>query len=149
MTDGIPAGSPQPTGEDAPEGFTRNYVYVFKGYFCRFVCEKEWDDFYQHNVLMNEELRKNARAIFNEESEEEFHNALYNSDSDYARLVRYVLDSLVKLQLFRRNQEGGSSVYWRTTKLKELCPETLKVQIPSIDRLVEEYDKRHQGSRGS
>jgi hypothetical protein len=51
---------------------------------------------------------------------------------------------LVKLHLFRRTQEEGGSVYWRTTKLKELCPEILRVQIPSIDRLVEEYDKGHQ-----
>ena len=64
----IPAGAPKPTGEDAPEGFTKNYVTIFKGYFCKFACEKEWDDFYEVDVLLNQELRNNARAIFNEKT---------------------------------------------------------------------------------
>ena len=144
MTDPIPSGIPQPTGENAPEGFTRNFVYIFKGYFCRFVCEKEWDDFYEHDVLMNEELTNNARGIFNKESEGEFHKSLYDNDTDYAQLVRYVLNSLVNLQLFRHNQEDAGSTYWRTNKLKDLCPQILTVQIPSIDHLVEEYDNLHR-----
>jgi hypothetical protein len=49
-----------PTG---PEGFTKNYVAVFKGYFCKYVCEKEWDNFYEEDILMNEELRNNASTI--------------------------------------------------------------------------------------
>ena len=32
------------------------------------------------------ELRNNARTVFNEQSEVEFHNALYDSYADYARL---------------------------------------------------------------
>ena len=81
-----------PTG---PEGFTKNYVAVFKGYFCKYVCQKEWDNFYEEDILMNEELRNNARSVINEQSEGEFHNALYDSNAGYALLVRYVLDSLV------------------------------------------------------
>ena len=95
MNDQVPPGIPQPTGEDAPEGFTKNYITIFKGYFCKSVCQKEWDNFYEEDVLMNEELRNNARAVINEQSEGEFHNALYDSNAGYALLVRYVLDSLV------------------------------------------------------
>ena len=88
MNDGIPAGIAKPTGEDAPEGFTKNYVTVFKGYFC----QRSWDNFYEEEVLLNEELRTNARAIFNERTEEEFHNERYDNNADYARLAKYVLD---------------------------------------------------------
>ena len=62
MNDQIPPGIPQPIGVDAPEGFTKNYITIFKGYFCKSVCQKEWDNFYEEDVLMNEELRNNARA---------------------------------------------------------------------------------------
>lgn len=102
MNDGIPAGIPKPTEEDAPEGFTKNCVTVFKGYFCKYVCQKSWDNFYEEEVLLNEELRTNARAIFNERTEEEFHNARYDNNADYARLAKYVLDCLVRQGLLTR-----------------------------------------------
>jgi hypothetical protein len=51
-----------------PEGFTKNYVAVFKGYFCKYVCQKEWDNFYE-DILLNEELRNNARSAINELNE--------------------------------------------------------------------------------
>ncbi len=66
MNDGIPAGNTKPTGEDAPEGFTKNYLTVFKGYFCKYVCQKSWDSFDEEEVLLNEELRTNARATKNQ-----------------------------------------------------------------------------------
>jgi hypothetical protein len=130
-----------PTG---PEGFTKNYVAVFKGYFCKYVCKKEWYNFYK-DILMNEELRDNARAVINKQSEGEFHNALYDSNAGYALLVRYVLDSLVNQALFKEErEEGRHSVYLRTDKLKALCPEILRIILPVIDPLVEEYDRRRQ-----
>lgn len=78
-TEHIPSGIPKPTGEEAPEGFTKNEVTIFKGYFCKYMCEKAWDNFHEEQVFMNEELRKNAKAVFNEQSEAEFHRALYDS----------------------------------------------------------------------
>ena len=64
---------------------------------------------------MNEELRNNARAVINEQSEREFHNALYDSNAAYALLVRYVLDSLVNQVLFKEErEEGRHSVYLGT-----------------------------------
>jgi hypothetical protein len=56
---------PPPIG---PKGFTKNYVSVFKGYFCKYVCQKEWDNFYEEDILMNKELRDNARAVINEQN---------------------------------------------------------------------------------
>ena len=82
MAERILAGIPQIPGEGAPEGFTRNYVNVFKGYFCKFACQKNWDNFHEEEVLLNKELRDNARAVFNEQTEQEFHNALYDKDAD-------------------------------------------------------------------
>jgi hypothetical protein len=92
-----------------PEGFTKNYVAVFKSYFCKYVCQKEWDNFYEEDILMNEELRDNARAVINEQSEGEFQGALYDSNSGYALLVRYVLDSLVDQALFK--EERGRKTF--------------------------------------
>jgi hypothetical protein len=139
----IPAGIPNVAGVDAPEGFTRNYVTIFKSYFCKYACDKEWDSFYEPDVLMNEELRNNAKAVFNERTEEEFHNALYDNDADYAHLVRYVVDCLVRQGLLREERKGeGNTVYWRTDKMKALCPEIIRVGLPVIDDLVRKYDSR-------
>jgi hypothetical protein len=136
---------PPPTG---PKGFTMNYVAVFKGYFCKYVCQKEWDNFYEEDILMNKELRDNARAVINKQSEGEFQGALYDSNAGYALLVRYVLDSLVNQALFKEErEEGRHSVYLRTDKLKALCPEILRVILPVIDPLVEEYDRRQRLQR--
>ena len=128
-----------------PEGFTKNYVAVFKGYFCKYFRQKEWDNFYE-DILMNEELRDNARAVINKQNDGEFQGALYDSNAGYALLVRCVLDSLVNQALFKEErEEGRHSVYLRTDKLKALCPEILRVILPVIDPLVEEYDR--QGRR--
>jgi hypothetical protein len=140
---GIPAGIPQIPGQDAPEGFTRNYVNILKGYFCKFACQRNWDNFHKENVLLNEELRDNARALFNEQTEQEFHNALYDNDSDYSRLVKFVLAELIAQGLIREEEhEGRDSTYWKTSKLKALCPKILKFILPIIDPLVEEYDRQ-------
>ena len=64
----IPAGIPNVAGVDAPEGFTRNYVTISMGYFCKYACKQEWDSFYEPDVLMNQELRDNARVIFIEKT---------------------------------------------------------------------------------
>jgi hypothetical protein len=139
----IPAGIPQIPGEDAPEGFTKNYVTVFKGYFCRYACQKSWDNFHYAEILFNQELRDNARAIYNEQTEEEFHNALYDDDADYARLVRYVLDCLVRQGMFTEEKRGGLEYYYKTVKLYALCPQIVDVILPGIDSLVEQYDRQH------
>ena len=139
----IPAGIPSVAGADAPEGFTKNYVTIFKGYFCKHACDKEWDNFYEPDVLMNDELRDRARAVFNEMTEEEFHNALYDNDAAYARLVRYVIDCLINQGLLQFERKGeGDTVYWRTDKMKELCPEILGVDLPVIDDIVRKYDSQ-------
>jgi hypothetical protein len=61
----------------------------------------------------------------------------------YYRLVRFVLDCLVDKGLLEENkQKDADSVYWRTDKLKALCPEILRVGLPVIDALVRQYDKK-------
>jgi hypothetical protein len=142
--DPVPAGIPKVPGVGAPEGFTRNHLTIFKGYFCKFACEKEWDVFYEPEVLLNEELRRNARAVLNEESEEEFHNALYDSNECYARLVRYVLDCLLRQDMLEEKKKPGDTSYWRTEKMRELCPEIRNVLLPVIDDIVERYDAKHR-----
>jgi predicted transcriptional regulator len=142
--DPIPAGIPRVVGAGAPEGFTENYVTIFKGYFCKYASEKKWDVFHEPEVLLNDELRKNARAVLNEESEEEFHNALYDNNNDYARLVRYVLDCLVRQGMFEEKREQGDTSYSRTKKMRELCPEIRNVGLPVIKALVEKYDAEHK-----
>jgi glutamyl-tRNA(Gln) amidotransferase subunit E len=139
----IPAGIPQIPGQDAPEGFTRNYVNVVKGYFCKFACKSNRDNFHKEDILLNEELRDNARALFNEQTEQEIRNALYDNHSDYSRLVKFVLAELIAQDLFiEEEHEGRDSTYWKTSKLKDLCPKVLKFILPIIDPLVEEYDRQ-------
>jgi hypothetical protein len=140
----IPAGKPQIPGEDAPEGFTRNYVTVVKGHSCKWICKQRWDSVTEYEVLVNEELRTNARAIYNEETEEEFHRALYDNDADYARLIKYVLQCLVNQGLLKvEKHEGQDPLYRKTAKLYALCPEIVKYDLPVTKDMVEEYDRQH------
>ena len=54
------------------EGFTGKEVYLFKNYFCKHMCENEWDNFYEDQIFLNDEFRTDARAIFNEETHKDF-----------------------------------------------------------------------------
>jgi hypothetical protein len=140
MNDGIPAGIPKPTVEDVPEGFTKNCVTVFKGYFCKYVCQKSWDNFYEEVVLLNEELRTNARAIFNERTEEEFHNARYDNN---AGQVRIRLPSSAG-SVDQREATTKRFYYLKSPKLNEICPQIVKFALLVIQPMVEEYDRPQQ-----
>jgi hypothetical protein len=108
------------------------------------MCQQAWDNFNEEKVFMNDDLRKNARAVFNKESEEEFHIALYDSDADYSRLARFVLDCLVSRRLLLKEEyPGRDPTYWRTQKLKELCPKITDFDLPVIDPLVDDYERQH------
>jgi hypothetical protein len=135
---------PKVPGEDAPEGFNQNEVLIYKGYFCKFMCQQKWDNFNKEQVFMNEQLRGNARALFNKESEEGFHDALYDNDAGYSRLAEVVLNNLVSRGLLEREEKPDREpTYWRTQKLKDLCPKIMASDLPVIDRLVDDYDKEH------
>ena len=54
------------------EGFTGKEVYLFKNYFCKHMCENEWDNFYEDQIFLNDEFKTHARAIFNEETHKDF-----------------------------------------------------------------------------
>jgi len=136
MTVDVPL--PKVPGEDAPEGFNRNEVLVYKGYFCKFMCQKEWDNFSEEQIFLNQELKENARALYNEESEKAFLEEIFDQDAEYQRLTRFVLDSLLSQGLLERKE----TTYWKTSKLKELCPKILAYDLPVIDPLVDEYDKQ-------
>jgi hypothetical protein len=137
MTADVPL--PKVSGEDAPEGFNKNEVLVYKGYFCKFMCQKEWDNFSEEQIFLNQELKDNARALYNEESEKVFLEEIFDQDAEYQRLTRFVLNSLISQSLLKREE----ATYWKTSKLKELCPKILAFVLPGIDYLVDEYDKQH------
>jgi hypothetical protein len=136
MTVDVPL--PKVPGEDAPEGFNRNEVLVYKGYFCKFMCQKEWDNFSEEQIFLNQELKENARALYNEESEKAFLEEIFDQDAEYQRLTRFVLNSTLSQGLLEREE----TTYWKTSKLKELCPKILAYDLPVIDPLVDEYDKQ-------
>jgi hypothetical protein len=55
-----------------------------------------------------------------------------------------VLEELIAQGLFRKEEhEGRDSTYWKTSKLKALCPKTLQYILPIIDPFVDEYDRQH------
>jgi hypothetical protein len=89
-------------------------------------------------------VRDNARAVFNEQTEDEFHNALYDDNSGYRRLVRFVFHELISQGLFIKEERGGRDPeYVRTSKLIALCPQIAEVTLPVIDDLVSEYERQH------
>ena len=128
-----------------PEGFNASDIHIFEGYFCKFMCKNNWDNFYEVQVYTNDEFKTHARAIYNNESERDSMEKIFDADADYQRMTRYVITSLVNQDLLTKELEsdGSSYSYWKTSKLKELCPNILAVGLPSIDFLVDEYDKEH------
>jgi hypothetical protein len=136
----IPAGIPLIPGLDAPEGFTKNDVNVVKGYFCKYACKSSQDNFHKEDILLNEELRDNAKALFNEQTEQEIRNALYDNDSDYSRLAKFVVEKLIAQGLIREEEHAGRDpTYCKTSKLKAHCPEILKYILYIFP---EEYDRQ-------
>jgi hypothetical protein len=123
MTSDVPL--PKVPGED--KGFNRNEVLVYKGYFCKFMCQKEWDNFNEEQVFLNEELKEYARALYSEESEKVFLEEIFDPDASYQKMTRFVLNSLVNQGLLEREQEPNESTYWKTLKLKELCPKNFGI----------------------
>lgn len=67
---------------------------------------------------------------------------IFNEDAEYQKMTKFVINSLVNQGLLTRKLEsdGSSYSYWKTSKLKELCPKFLAVDLTSIDSLVNEYD---------
>jgi hypothetical protein len=145
MTADVPA--PKVPGEDAPGGFNRNEVLVYKEYFCKYMCQNNWDNFSDMEVFSNEQLKENARALYNKESEETFLEEIFEPDAGYQRMARFVVDSLVKQGLLEREEKPNEAIYLRTSKLKELCSKILAYNLPVIDALVEEYNKQKGVSR--
>jgi hypothetical protein len=139
MTSDVPV--PKITGDDAPEGFNKNEVLVYKGYFCKYMCQKEWDNFSEEKVFLNDELRDNARALYNQESEKAFVEEIFESETNYQQMTRFVVNSLVDIGLLEKEEKPGEIIYWRTSKLKDLCPMILSYDLPVIDALVIDYDK--------
>ena len=139
MTSDVPI--PKVTGEDAPEGFNRNEILVYKGYFCKYMCQKEWDNFSEEQVFLNDELRNNARALYNQESEKAFLDEIFESEASYQQMTRFVVNSMVDIDLLEKEEKPGQTIYSRTSKLKDLCPMILSYDLPVIDALVKEYNR--------
>jgi hypothetical protein len=58
-------------------------------------------------------------------------------------LTRFVSAELIAQGLFREEEhEGRDPAYWKTSKLKALCPKILKFILPIIDPVVKEYDRQ-------
>jgi hypothetical protein len=48
--------------------------------------------------------------------------------------------------LFKKEEQvpGSGTTYWKTKKLKEICPKILEFQLPVIDAIVDDYDNHHE-----
>ena len=141
--DNVPV--PKVPGDNAPEGSNVNEVHIYKAYFCKYMCQSEHDNFYEDQIFNNDEFKTQARAIYNEETQKDFLDKIFDSDAEYQKMTRFVISSLENQGLLTREVEsdGSTYAYRKTSKLRELCPKILGVDLPSIDFLVDEYDKEH------
>src|SRR5687767_14114900 len=128
--DHLHIGVPKVAGVNAPPGFTSNHVTIVKGYFCKYMCDQTKNSFHSEEVLMNESFRKYGPAVFNKESEEEFHKALYDQKAEYSQLAEYVLNDLIGQGLIIEQKNDGDSTYIGTEKLGILCPKIASVILP-------------------
>jgi hypothetical protein len=126
-----------------PKDSNESEIHIFKGYFCKFMCQKEHDNFYEHQIFDNDEFKTYAGAIYNKETEEDFLEKIFDSDAEYQKMTRFVIGDLVNKGLLDKKVKPDGTVleYQKTSKLKAICPEILGVGLPSIDYLVEKYDK--------
>ena len=107
------------------------------------MCANEWDNFSEVDVFSNEQLKNNARSFYGKESQEVFLEEIFELNGRYQKTTTFVLNSLIDYGLLKKVENPKETTYQRTSKLKALCPEILKSNFPVIDRLIEEYDKRH------
>jgi hypothetical protein len=135
---------PKVVGDNAPKGSNINEVRIYKGYFCKFMCQHDWDNFNELQVFTNDEFKTHARAIYNDETERVFMENIFDSDAEFQKMTRFVIETLVNLGLLtkRLESDGSTYTYYKTSKLKELCPKIMEVGLPSIDFLVDKHDSR-------
>lgn len=129
-----------------PKDSNESEIHIFKGYFCKFMCQKEHDNFYEHQIFDNDEFKTYAGAIYNKETEEDFLEKIFDSDAEYQKMTRFVIDSLVSQGLLDKKLKPDGTIleYQRTSIMKALCPEILAVALPSIDYLIDKYNKEHK-----
>jgi hypothetical protein len=121
-----------------PEPWNENDVLVWIGRSSRYMCQQEGDTFHKSEFLLNEEI-KTARAY---DYEDQKHEALYNDDHHYGRLVSHCLKWFIQNQLLieeRIPDKGGSeySMYRKTPALVRLCPKILRYELPDMRSFVQ------------
>jgi hypothetical protein len=147
--DHLQIGVPKVREVDASPGFTSNHVTIVKGHFCKYTCKQTKNIFYSEDVLLNEEFRKEAPGVFNKESEEEFHKASYDQQAEYNQLAEYVLKELISEGLIIEEKKEWCSAYIPTEKVGNLCRRIESIILPSINKLVEEYDEQERQLLGN
>jgi hypothetical protein len=132
----IHIGIPKVSGQDGiPEPFNLNDVLIFKGKFCKYICNQEWDNFNEEEMLLNPEIKQSILAsAYNEEF---IHKAVYDNNELFAKLAKHVFKSLIEQGLLEEQKdEDQITVYWKTNKLKALCPEIVRHADVVIDKMV-------------
>jgi hypothetical protein len=121
-----------------PEPWNENDVLVWTGHYGKYMCRQEKDTFHRSEFLFNEEIRM-ARAY---DYEDQKHEALYNDDHHYGRLVSHCLTWFTQNRLLReeriRDNDGSEfSMYRKTQALLRLCQEILRYQLPDIRSMLQ------------
>lgn len=120
-----------------PEPWSENDVLVWTAHSGRYMCRQEQDTFHRSEFLFNREIRKAGAYDF----EDEKHEALYNDDHHYGRLVSHCLTWFTQSGLLTeeriRDKDGSEFIMYRKTQvLLRLCPEILNVQLPDIRSML-------------
>jgi hypothetical protein len=131
-----------------PEPWNESDVLVWTGRSGKYMCQQEKDTFHRSEFLFNEEIRKAGAYDF----EDQKHEALYNDDHHYGRLVSHCLtwftqNGLLREEKNRDNDDGSEfSMYRKTQTLLRLCLEILRYELPDMRFILQNTDQDQPNS---
>jgi hypothetical protein len=136
----IRIGIPKVSGQHGvPEPSDSNDVIVWKALICKFMCIENNNRFSKSSFLtwIIKEKIQSVGAY----DKDEIKNATHDNNHTYSRLIRFCLDSLVKIHLLCKSERIDTNrteyeEYMRTERLKIFCPEIERYDMPVVDELI-------------
>jgi hypothetical protein len=130
-----------PAGAAGPEPFNENDVNTREALICKYICSKNKDTFnridFLQSAINDESLKVEAYDTI------EIQNAIKDERNIFNNLISYCLEKLRSKDLLEKQDKLGQDKHnlthndiKSTQRLKVLCPEILKYDMPFIDALI-------------
>jgi hypothetical protein len=138
---------PKVSGGVRPEPFNENDEKRVTSDIIKNMSRLNKPCFYPSELIMEEEM-EGARAFHNPEAKEK---ALLGEQNEYLKQVTYCLERLVEKRIVKKKERVDRSdgtkyiVYCKTDLFEEVRPQIMDVQLPDIDKILNDHKKRQSG----